>query len=491
MSTQDNTVVTWPPTGAVVVMVMGITGVGKSTFISKLTGEDVGIGHELTSYTKGVGIYSIELEGKIVYLVDTPGFNDTWRSDADILKEIAFIMSRLYRQGMRLAGILNLHRISDNRVTGSSLKSFNILQKLCGPEGAARVFLVTTMWQLAETGKLNPHEAQIRELRLTSTPEFWGCMHQQGSQIKQWRGNESSALSIIRELIDLNEKEGYLTQQIQREIVDEKKRLQETSAGQELWTEWKAAETEYAKKLTSLQRDGAETQADYPTTSLELRKMIDEMRCAQEELQVTVEQLFKERGDAYTRVLSQIQLQQQHAATDLDDKKRHFDRLAADRDDTEALLNHEVMDWESRRQILHLDELNRRRTKQSLEWERSEIVREEMELREQYEELLLTNEISMEKTSDNIDKLRKRDVMKRNLLPLLGILAGTGMAIAGSVTGLIPLAGAGIGVGFTSASKINFSRRLTPDLSLGKKSSNFMLEPLCSGGQGAAGASLN
>jgi putative ribosome biogenesis GTPase RsgA len=31
------------------VLVMGITGVGKSTFISKLVGEDTGIGHELTS----------------------------------------------------------------------------------------------------------------------------------------------------------------------------------------------------------------------------------------------------------------------------------------------------------------------------------------------------------------------------------------------------------------------------------------------------------
>lgn len=441
--------------------------------------------------TKGVDIYSIELEGKIVYLVDTPGFNDTWRSDADILKEIAFIMSRLYRQGIKLAGILNLHRILDNRVTGSSLKSFKILQKLCGPEGAARVFLVTTMWQLVETGKLDPHEAESRELRLASTPEFWGCMNQQGSQIKQWRGNKSSALSIIRELIELNEKEGYLTQQIQREIVDERKRFQETSAGHELWNEWKTAETEYAKKLTSLQRDGGEDQADYLGTSLELRTMIDEMRCAQEEFQVTGEQFFGEREDAYAQVLSQIQLQQQHAATDLDDKKRHFDQLAADRDDTEALLDREVMDLESRRQTLHPDELIRRRTRQSLELERSEILREEMELREQYEELLQTNEIDMEETSDNIDKLRKRDVMKRNLLPLLGILAGTGMAIAGSVTGLIPLAGAGIGVGFTSASKVNLSRRPTPKPSLGKKTAKFMLQPLCSGGQGAAGASLD
>jgi GTPase Era involved in 16S rRNA processing len=32
-----------------VVLVVGITGVGKSTFISKLIGEDVGIGRDLTS----------------------------------------------------------------------------------------------------------------------------------------------------------------------------------------------------------------------------------------------------------------------------------------------------------------------------------------------------------------------------------------------------------------------------------------------------------
>ena len=33
----------------VAVLVMGITGVGKSTFISKLIGGDAGIGHDLTS----------------------------------------------------------------------------------------------------------------------------------------------------------------------------------------------------------------------------------------------------------------------------------------------------------------------------------------------------------------------------------------------------------------------------------------------------------
>lgn len=33
----------------VVVLVMGLTGVGKSTFIEKVTGEDAGVGHSLLS----------------------------------------------------------------------------------------------------------------------------------------------------------------------------------------------------------------------------------------------------------------------------------------------------------------------------------------------------------------------------------------------------------------------------------------------------------
>ncbi|KAJ5175213.1 uncharacterized protein N7482_001090 [Penicillium canariense] len=36
----------------VAVLVMGITGVGKSTIISKLIGGDTGIGHDLTSCRK-------------------------------------------------------------------------------------------------------------------------------------------------------------------------------------------------------------------------------------------------------------------------------------------------------------------------------------------------------------------------------------------------------------------------------------------------------
>lgn len=79
---------------------MGLTGSGKSTLISRLTGEDVGIGHSLhscmkfifpaffihfaiaytTKFTGTIDVtgYAIQgSQGEKIYLIDTPGFDDT------------------------------------------------------------------------------------------------------------------------------------------------------------------------------------------------------------------------------------------------------------------------------------------------------------------------------------------------------------------------------------------------------------------------------
>ncbi|RBR20217.1 hypothetical protein FVER53590_09924 [Fusarium verticillioides] len=127
------------------------------------------------------------------------------------------------------------------------------------------------------------------------------------------------------------------------------------------------------------------------------------------------------------------------------------------------------------------------RTRESAQEERRRIEEEENDFHESLQQLSLENEEQCVETQQMVEKLRKRDVMKRNLLPLLGVLGGTGLAIAGTVTGLAPLAGAGIGVGFAYASKLEFSRK-TED----HTSSKFSLwEGVLGGGQGAAGASLD
>ena len=64
-------------------LVIGMTGVGKSTLINNLLGEDVaGMGYSITSATSAVSCYKGTIEGVPVKVYDTPGLADS-RSERD------------------------------------------------------------------------------------------------------------------------------------------------------------------------------------------------------------------------------------------------------------------------------------------------------------------------------------------------------------------------------------------------------------------------
>jgi hypothetical protein len=60
-------------------------------FISTVAGVDQGVGHDLVSKTQGVQAVRIRApeEDIDVVLVDTPGFDDTFKSDREILELIS------------------------------------------------------------------------------------------------------------------------------------------------------------------------------------------------------------------------------------------------------------------------------------------------------------------------------------------------------------------------------------------------------------------
>ncbi|KAL5336961.1 P-loop containing nucleoside triphosphate hydrolase protein [Aspergillus crustosus] len=441
-----------------VVLVMGITGVGKSTFISKLIGEDIGIGHDLTSYTKGVGMHSMALKDRLVYLIDTPGFNDTWRSDTEILKEISFILSQIYRKGMKLAGILYLHRISDNRVSGSTIKNIALLEKICGPQALSRVFLVTTMWELTRNGRLSPQEANMRESKLAATSDFWGRLCDHGSQVKRWGGDVHSAISLIDELVALNAGGGFVTQ-IQRELVDEGKSLIETAAGQELSGGYMLNEQKCAAELRSLAQRTTDDDAGLTKGLSELQNEIREMHYAQGELQVSVQSLVAEREQVYDQILAQMQADIQQLAVETEASRQKCLSLESEMKENELLMEEQRREWAQQRLELAKDGQSRRRRRQSIEKEYQRIEQEELDFKHQIEEVEQENEDEYMEVGERVEKTRKREILKRNLIPLLGILGGTGLTIAGAVTGLVPLIGAGVGIGFSGASRLQLSRK--------------------------------
>ncbi|KAJ3575936.1 hypothetical protein NP233_g752 [Leucocoprinus birnbaumii] len=165
----------------IIVVVMGPTGTGKSTLITTLVGDHytpgrdsgVKVGHQLNSCTSEVyalRITFVDHKSKSLVLVDTPGFDDTYKSDLEILDTISrwfcSAAGGTKSKNQSISGILYLHRITDMRLTGSIAKNFEMFRKLCGEEFYSRIVLVTTMWpngDLLDKNTAMRNELEARE----------------------------------------------------------------------------------------------------------------------------------------------------------------------------------------------------------------------------------------------------------------------------------------------------------------------------------------
>lgn len=161
--------------------------------------------------------------GYNITLVDTPGFDDTYRSDAEILQSIVEWLTTTYKEGTRLSGILYLHRITDVRLQGSALRNLRVFRELCGKDCFKNVAICPTFWDVAE------EEDSILEKRLKELTEnegYWGGMIANGSRVFKEPLTRNHAINIIYQLVTND----TVTLQIQREIVDEQRSPSDTSA---------------------------------------------------------------------------------------------------------------------------------------------------------------------------------------------------------------------------------------------------------------------
>ena len=82
-----------------------------------------------------------------VYFADTPGFDDSSRTDTDVLKNIVTWLGAMRENRMKLSGIIYLHRITDTRVGGTAWRNLRMLHDLVGTDKMANVLLVSTRWE--------------------------------------------------------------------------------------------------------------------------------------------------------------------------------------------------------------------------------------------------------------------------------------------------------------------------------------------------------
>lgn len=253
----------------VLIGVMGVTGSGKSSFISLLANQRVEVGHGLKSCkhrplrkadiwksvplnyhstgTKAVGVYFYEVSpDQTIYLIDTPGFDDTDKTDTMVLKEIAQWLKVTFEQKILLNGIIYIHQISADRMTGSAKKNIMMFKSLCGPDAMKNVMLVTSMWD-----QVPVKVAEQREKELMETEEFWGWMHNRGSIIRRHHNTHSSAEAIVQEMVQMSGK-APVKLSLQEEMVNKGRTLEETGAARTLEGEWTAEKARLQEQLVEL-----------------------------------------------------------------------------------------------------------------------------------------------------------------------------------------------------------------------------------------------
>ena len=132
---------------------------------------------------------------------------------------------------MKLVGIIYLHRITDNKVSGSCKKMMEVVQNLVGVEAFPHVVLVSTMWQDLARNSTALEVARRHEAELEGTEGFWGAICKGGSEVMRWDGSRNSALAMIDYLSLLQSKSGPVLLLIQQEVVDLGLQLSKTKAG--------------------------------------------------------------------------------------------------------------------------------------------------------------------------------------------------------------------------------------------------------------------
>ncbi|KAF8885389.1 P-loop containing nucleoside triphosphate hydrolase protein [Gymnopilus junonius] len=220
----------------IVIPIMGPTGAGKSTFINALVGKEVMVvGKTLSSCTDELGFVVLDpaqyprLKDRIV-IVDTPGFDDTYKGDAEILKKIADWLETSYKKNKAvLGGVIYLHDISNDRFTGTARRNLEMFQHLCGQDAFSKVILGTTKWGRTEKAIADAHQKELKELH-------WKSLAIKGARVLPFLDTRASAWSFVDNLVSnlTRQRLGKVYLQIQRELGDEKKIVPETEAGKEL-----------------------------------------------------------------------------------------------------------------------------------------------------------------------------------------------------------------------------------------------------------------
>lgn len=270
--------------------------------------------------TNEIGEHEFIWRDKHICLIDTPGFDDTTRTDREVLDDIAAWLGTAYQDKIELTGILYLQKIIDTRMSGVAFDNLKMFRKLCGKDYYPRVTLATTMWDLVKeaTGK-------SRESELLSDDDFWRDMTKNGCRIDRHYGDRESAMDILRGIIKSRNKTNAPTfVQVQKEMVDDKLNLEETSAGKQVNAKIEEERLKMQKEWERTKRDMEESMREHD------EHMANMYKKKQQDLETKLARGYEDQEKMKVE-LSQLQEQQ---LKHLEDVKRELAETRAQLEDS-------------------------------------------------------------------------------------------------------------------------------------------------------------
>lgn len=212
---------------------------------------------------------------------------------------LSYIIPLRYQQGIRLSGVIYMHRISDFRMGGIAMRNFSIFRQLCGEEIFQNVAIVTSMWSEVSASVGDAREAELRDQEM-----FFKPVLAQGARLFRHDKNLESAQTIVRSLV----RSRPIALRIQRELVDQALELSETAAGLELNRDLIAQVRKHREELQNLQIEmRAAMQARDEETRRELEEESRKLQAEMARLQTDSRKLLVDYNEEKVRMERQIQ----------------------------------------------------------------------------------------------------------------------------------------------------------------------------------------